>query len=971
MLRFWLPFNKSLKNQSLSNKYSTIKISNLSSTYEDGKVCPYALDASYTWLELSYEHANTNQITIAFWVKPKTPNAWSDIISLGAGANRIEKSNTDAYIWYNDGNALVSSGTTMFNMSNNTWYHVAVVADGSQVRFYLNGTLMKTVSQSNTLSSVFSDGNYILISARTTGGGNRYYGYLNDFRVYDNALSAKEIKLLSQGLVAHYKLKGMGTTNYLKGAGKFTKNSPLVRKASDTSIMRDSYIYHEWAPNDIFAVIPSAGTFTLSTECDGVGSGHQTSGTTASQRLFSFFLQNTSSGTHYHFPMSKGTDGRWYGTRTDLVAGTYKFRTNLYAADEVDYTLHFWDMKVSAGNYVPNDTWCPNSADDLYTTLGLNQEPDCSGFGNNAIKGDTFTVVNGSPRYETCYQFSGSQYLACGRGAMVTDGLTVSIWACADDWSTFNGCLISCTEAGGWGLGYQATAAGHGFELYADGAYHGVDLQYNSLSAGWHHIVATYNKSTIIGYIDGVEKARKTGVPSSVKYHASNGIFIGKEAAGSTTSPGSYPYYGKLSDVRIYGTALSASDVAELYNNAASLTKTGNLLSYDFSENTNNSIGKNGVVSSSGFNTKTIPTYDMKINALDDGTTWARINWLDVTNDKTFFANDSEVAKCTDKINRYSRMGIVDKYKYNGEYEFMLTYPSMNKSLPSGYTRLNYIEATGTQWINTNVTGAARWEFDIEFTDITTRQLMGYGPNQDEYWGVQTDSKYGLFAGSTRGNAGNRDTIVHDYVEKTLWVENEILGGICQYDVSDKQYVIFALPPHSQFNCHAKLYRCKCVQSGSLIRDFIPAKRNSDGYVGLFDIVNNVFYGNSGSGKFIAGNVSSSQSIDFYNRWIQTSSPNAEANTGTGFKAINTAWTNYFYPLTKSASSGSAVYSTNLSNNWWSAIGQKSSFNGGIPAANGSTQYETELWVRTDRFTDETELNIYDGFIAANDFMEI
>ena len=965
MLRIWLPFNKKLNSQALTNKHSVITVSNLSSTYGDGKVCPYALDVSYTWLKLSYEYANTNQISIAFWVKPKTPNAWSDIISLGAGANRIEKSSTDAYIWYNDGNALVSSGTTMFNMSNNTWYHVAVVADGSQVRFYLNGTLSKTVSQSNALSSVFSDGNYILISARTTDGGNRYYGYLNDFRVYDNALSAKEIKLLSQGLVAHYKLKGMGRTNFLKGAGLYTKKNPLVRNASDVSHMNDSYVYH----NSVFSVtVPTDGIYSFVLNCDGVPSGHNTSGTVAASRYFSMWLQNTSTGSHYCWTgYGTAANGEKYG-HFNIPAGTYSVRTNLYAADSVNYTLHMWNIKVVQGTYDPNDIWCPNSADALYATLGLNKESDCSGYGNHATKANIYTTVNNSPRYETCYQFSGSQYLACGRGAMVTDELTISLWACADDWSTFNGCFISCTDAGGWGLGHQANTVGHGFEIYADSAYYGIDLQYNNLSSGWHHIVATYDKNTIVGYIDGVEKARKTGVPSGIKYNANNGIFIGQEAAGNATTPSGNPYYGKMSDVRIYGTALSANDIADMYKNSAFTTKDGKLLAYDFSENANNNIGKSGVVSSNGFNTMTIPTYDMKLKALDDGTTWARINWLDVTREKAWFTS-SEVTKCINKNNRYSRMGIVDKYKYNGEYEFMLTYPSMNKSLPSGYTRLNYIEATGTQWINTNVTGAARWEFDIEFTDITTRQLMGYGPNQDEYWGVQTDSKYGLFAGSTRGNAGNRDIIVHDYNEKTLWVENEILGGICQYDVSDKQYVIFALPPNSQFNCHAKLYRCKCVQSGSLIRDFIPAKRNSDGYVGLFDIVNNVFYGNSGSGTFVSGGIALSQTIDLYNRWIQTSSPNA--SSVTGYKAINTAWTAHNAGIRKNGSS--CVYNCDSGGTWYAPIGQLSTWTDTqyIPAADGSSQTETELWVRTDRFADENKLNIYNSFMTAKDFFEI
>jgi hypothetical protein len=66
--------------------------------------------------------------------------------------------------------------------------------------------------------------------------------------------------------------------------------------------------------------------------------------------------------------------------------------------------------------------------------------------------------------------------------------------------------------------------------------------------------------------------------------------------------------------------------------------------------------------------------------------------------------------------------------------------------------------------------------------------------------------------------------------------------------------------------CHAKLYRCKCVKSDSLVRDFIPAMRNSDNVVGLYDMVNGGFYTNAGSGKFIRG--PGAKSIPLYNRWI-------------------------------------------------------------------------------------------------------
>lgn len=55
---------------------------------------------------------------------------------------------------------------------------------------------------------------------------------------------------------------------------------------------------------------------------------------------------------------------------------------------------------------------------------------------------------------------------------------------------------------------------------------------------------------------------------------------------------------------------------------------------------------------------------------------------------------------------------------------------------------------------------------------------MGYFGNGDEYWGSQTDGRYGLIAGSTIGKSGGRDTIVHDYMSgaATLWVQDSTLS---------------------------------------------------------------------------------------------------------------------------------------------------------------------------------------------------
>ena len=50
-----------------------------------------------------------------------------------------------------------------------------------------------------------------------------------------------------------------------------------------------------------------------------------------------------------------------------------------------------------------------------------------------------------------------------------------------------------------------------------------------------------------------------------------------------------------------------------------------------------------------------------------------------------------------------------------------------------------------------------------------------------------------------------------------------------------------------------KTYYFKIYKNKKLIRHFIPCYRKSDGVIGLYDLVNDVFYTNSGTGEFEKG----------------------------------------------------------------------------------------------------------------------
>lgn len=50
-----------------------------------------------------------------------------------------------------------------------------------------------------------------------------------------------------------------------------------------------------------------------------------------------------------------------------------------------------------------------------------------------------------------------------------------------------------------------------------------------------------------------------------------------------------------------------------------------------------------------------------------------------------------------------------------------------------------------------------------------------------------------------------------------------------------------------------RIYSCKFSENGSLMVDLVPCYRRSDGVIGLYDKVNDIFYTNKGTGEFLKG----------------------------------------------------------------------------------------------------------------------
>ena len=188
----------------------------------------------------------------------------------------------------------------------------------------------------------------------------------------------------------------------------------------------------------------------------------------------------------------------------------------------------------------------------------------------------------------------------------------------------------------------------------------------------------------------------------------------------------------------------------------------------------------------------------------------------------------------------------------------------------TGYEALSYIESSGTQYINTGITGSGSIK--------TTAEIEIKSPYPTSWWAVfgacasNTNRSYliGINGISTMtvqaGNSVYQDVTnafsVGTRYEIILDGGKAYINGVQKTNLTPSSYttpVTIAIfrqaysSSSSMAYAKMKLFACKMWSSGVLVRDFIPVLRLSDSQAGLYDRVNNVFYENTGTGVFAYG----------------------------------------------------------------------------------------------------------------------
>ena len=427
-----------------------------------------------------------------------------------------------------------------------------------------------------------------VIGAATTTGTYQSKSLINDFRLYDHALSAKEIKELSKGLVLHYPLNrgGFGGDNLLKNSNALAITGSDRSASSSRTFDFNTHIgrievldtttnyWNAWRflktdlSEDPVDLTTGINTYTYSVD---VRVTNYTTGTIQTSIDF-----RTSSPTVIlkHILQESECDGNWHRISATATTNDQK-NTQALVSFSSGSTIHgsntvieYKNLKLERGDKAT--PWIPNSADVLYSDMGLDDgiEYDVSGYRYNGNVTGALTYSSDTPRYLTSTAFNGTSYTSLT--SPCAEVKTISFWAYWDAIPSGQSVLFVDGKSH-IGFGLMST----GILCGTSGIGNFKTFSKTSLVANkWYHfVIVNPGDATSLDrklYIDGVEQTATTST-SNWSYGVDQ-LQLGKRVS---TSDG---FKGKMSDFRMYSTALSADDILALYHTPTSIANNGTLM---------------------------------------------------------------------------------------------------------------------------------------------------------------------------------------------------------------------------------------------------------------------------------------------------------------------------------------------------------------------------------------------------------
>jgi len=608
LLCLWFPFTDgTTKNQGLINDEFITSID--PTFFNDGKLGKCLEQGQFDMsATMTSKILNNQALTICFWIYINAEEGSKGGTIFGNINTNVEFNNrkfsifqyptcNDLHLsWMNDAaNAFMMTPIYKGVLPSYQWTHVTVTYHNPIMTVYINGIKKYTYSSVSNSSS---------FEYQTRVVWQNAYRKLNDFRIYNECLSPRQVKEISKGLVCHYPLGEIdgkiGGRNLIKnGKGNekagFFKNFPTVtdeygeftlksKKTYATISLYDGFVYgcrdypvgekYTWSYDIMYTAwnFPTGsnrGEFWMGQRYTNAPSGETATGAWR--------------GVTRHILPVVGQNGcelnKWYHVKqtvtipqqasSNVGQQNYISFYNSNANVEASFTARLKNVKLEKSSTATPWTSAPEDDASFYDNIIY----DTSGYENNGSVTDSTcpTWSSDTPRYKGSYVFNGNnQYLKFQNPitSSSTD-FTISCWVKFDD---ITGNSTICT---------MRTAVGNGIALFKIGNKIRFDdngqctfSDYTISANEWIHVVVTRSSSCKKLYVNGILKQTVNTV-GDMKLISN----VGTIGASSQGGDGISNYLnGQLSDFRIYATALSDSNILELYQSSASVDNNGNLM---------------------------------------------------------------------------------------------------------------------------------------------------------------------------------------------------------------------------------------------------------------------------------------------------------------------------------------------------------------------------------------------------------
>lgn len=191
-----------------------------------------------------------------------------------------------------------------------------------------------------------------------------------------------------------------------------------------------------------------------------------------------------------------------------------------------------------------------------------------------------------------------------------------------------------------------------------------------------------------------------------------------------------------------------------------------------------------------------------------------------------------------------------------------------NVSLPSEYTPLMYIEATGTQYINTGVVldgekSRVVMDFQASLTSSNNSLFGARTSTTSKAFSFRIDSSNKWSAGYNTTtdaiSAADEDRHTVDFDKNVVKLDGTTIKTFTSASFQTPSTIgcavgaIRATSGSLVYYGNTKIYSFKIYTDDVLTIDLVPARRSSDNAVGMYDRLSGTFFTNAGSGTFGSG----------------------------------------------------------------------------------------------------------------------